>query len=172
MNSTTRTGRFHIVFLFWLAVSVWGGEAREVNPVNKLLAEVLQKDAANPMSEKESRTAAQRKLDSHIVLALKKSRGEPPFDRPTSLDPDLKIAADGRVLADLHAQVSRPLLALIEATGGQVVNSFEAAHSIRAWVPLTQMEALASRSDVQFISPAAEATTNNSGAPSGGSSKP
>ena len=124
------------------------------------------------MNEKESRTAAQKKLDSHIVLALKKSRREPPSDKPTSLDPDLAIEADGRVLVDLNAKVSAELLAQIENTGGKVINSFEAARAIRALVPLAQMEALASRADVQFISPAAQATTNSGDAAPGGNLKP
>ena len=38
---------------------------------------------AGERDEKEARTEAQKKLDSHIVLAIKKSRGEPPFDKPT-----------------------------------------------------------------------------------------
>src|SRR3954471_5751490 len=41
-------------------------------------------------SDKESIPAAiLQKLDTQIVLALKKSRGEPPFDRPTTLQPDI-----------------------------------------------------------------------------------
>lgn len=100
---------------------------------------------------------AQRKLDSHIVLALKKLRGEPPFDKPTQLDPDLAIEADGRVLIDLDARVSKELLERIQAVGGKVINSFESAHAIRALVPLKQMEALAARPDVTFITPAVQA---------------
>jgi len=98
------------------------------------------------------------------VLALKKSRGESPFDKPTQLDPDLAIEADGRVLVDLNATVSKELLARIESDGGKVINSFEASHAIRALVPLTRMEPLASRADIKFISPAAQATTDGGGA--------
>ena len=116
------------------------------------------------MDEKASRTAAQMKLDSHIVLALKKIRGEPPFDKPNQLDPDLAIEADGRVLVDLNATVTKELLARIESEGGKVIHSFEAARAIRALVPLTRMEALASRADITFIAPAAQAITNHGGA--------
>ena len=122
--------------------------------------------------EKELRTAAQKKLDSHIVMALKKSRKEPPFDKPTPLDPDLVIEADGRVLVDITAAVSKELLARIESDGGKVINSFEAARAIRALVPLGRMEALASRPDVQFIAPAAQVTTNRGDAAQASSIKP
>lgn len=116
--------------------------------------------AGEPQNEKESRTAAQKKLDSHLVLALKKSRSEPPFDKPTSLDPDLVIEPDGRVQVDLTATVSSALLEQITKAGGTVVSSFESAKAIRARIPLGQLEALAARADVIFISPAAQATTN------------
>lgn len=128
--------------------------------------------ASEIVNEKESRTAAQKKLDSHIVMALKKSRGEPPFDKPTALDPDLVIEADGRVLVDLNATVSRKLLEHIGKNGGRIINSFEASRAIRALVPLARMEALASRADIQFISPAAQATTNTGGAAQGSNIKP
>lgn len=118
---------------------------------------------AEASQEKASRTAAQLKLDSHLVLALKKSRGEPPFDKPTMLDPDLAIAADGRVMVDLNATVSGPLLARIEGGGGTVINSFAEARAIRALVPLSRIEGLAADPDVVFISPAAQAVTNIGG---------
>ena len=111
--------------------------------------------------EKAARTDAQKKLDSQIVLALKKQRGEPPFDKPTTLQPDLTIQPDGRVLVDLQATVSPALLEQIRTGGGEVINSFEAARSVRARIALSQMEAIAARPDVVFVSPAAGATTNN-----------
>lgn len=103
---------------------------------------------------------AQRKLDSHIVLALRKSRGEPPFDKPTTLDPGLAIEPDGRVLVDLDACVSKELLERIQAVGGKIINSFKSAHAIRALVPLTEMEPLAARPDIKFVAPAVQATSD------------
>ena len=122
--------------------------------------------------EPPSHAPAEAKLDSHIVLALKKSRGQPPFDRPTQLDPDLVIEADGRVLVDLTASVSKELLACIESDGGKIINSFETARAIRALVHLSRMETLASRADIQFIAPAAQATTNAGGAARGANLPP
>lgn len=117
-------------------------------------------DIARLQQEKSVRTAAQQKLDSNIVLALKKSRREPPFDQPTAVQPSLTIRPDGSVLVDLDATVSMELLEHIARLGGQVVNSFAAAQAVRAHVPLGQLEALATRADIKFISPAAAATTN------------
>jgi hypothetical protein len=104
--------------------------------------------------EKSLPAATLKKLDGQIVLALKKSRGEPPFDKPTSLEPDIPVKHAGRVLVDMEASVSRQLLDQIAFVGGQVINGSETATSLRAMVPLSQLETLASRADVKSISPA------------------
>ena len=116
--------------------------------------------AAMPQGEKESRTPAQQKLDSHLVMALKKSRGEPPFDKPTTFDPDLAVDAAGQVTVDIKAAVTPALLGQISASGGQVLSSFEAMKAVRARVPLAQVESLAALPEVTFIAPAAQASTN------------
>ena len=95
-----------------------------------------------------------KKLDAQIVLALKQSRGQPPFDQPTSLQPDIPAKIAGRVLVDVKASVSRGLLDQVALVGGQVVKGSETATTFQAWVPLSQLETLALRSDVKFISPA------------------
>lgn len=110
--------------------------------------------------EKAARTKAQDKLDSQIVLALKKSRGEPPFDRPTQLQVQVPVDAEGRVLVDIKANVSAGLLAALENLGGKVIGSYPAFGAIRASVPLEGLEKLALRADVQSCRLAARATTH------------
>jgi len=95
-----------------------------------------------------------KKLDTQLVLALKKSRGEPPFDKPTSLEPNIPVKHNGRVLVDMQATVSTALLNRIVLVGGWVDNSSATATTLRAWVPFSQLEALAARADVKSISPA------------------
>jgi len=96
-----------------------------------------------------------KKLDPQIVLALKKSRGQPPFDKPTTLEPDIPVKDDtGRVLVDVEASISTQLSNQVSVLGGQVIKSSETATTFRAMVPLLQLETLAGRADVKFISPA------------------
>ena len=95
-----------------------------------------------------------KKLDTQLVLALKKRRGEPPFDKPTSLEPDIPFKHNGRVLVDMEATVSRGLLNHIVLVGGWVDNSSATTTTLRAMVPFSQLEALAGRADVKSISPA------------------
>src|SRR5262249_7492099 len=56
--------------------------------------------------------------------------------------------------------VTPALLDEIVALGGTVESSFPAYGAIRAWIPLLAAETLANRSDVTFIKPAAQGTTN------------
>jgi hypothetical protein len=110
--------------------------------------------------EKSLPAATLKKLDAQIVLALKKSRGEPPFDKPTSLEPDIPIKDGSSVLIDLDSTVSDDLLTQIALIGGKVVTSPDPAHTIRAMVPLSQLETLAGRADVKSISPARPSITS------------
>jgi hypothetical protein len=110
--------------------------------------------------EKEERTALQRKIDSQLLFAGKASRNEPVAEGIEKIEVDLDHDVAGRVMVDLEADVSEELLATIEAAGGKVFNSFAEYRSIRAALPLTELESLSSRNDVEFISPAARAERN------------
>jgi len=95
-----------------------------------------------------------KKLDTQLVLALKKMRGESPFDKPASLEPDIPFKHNGRVLVDLEARVSTVLLSQIVRTGGWVDHSSVTPTTLRAMIPFSQLEALADRADIKSISPA------------------
>ena len=103
--------------------------------------------------------AARAKLDDQLLLALRKSRGEPPFDRPTSLEPAIPVKDGDRVLVDIQGSVSKPLLDQVTLMGGALPDKSESTSALRAMVPLSQLETLASRPDVQFISPAKVSVT-------------
>ena len=109
----------------------------------------------NASDSKSVSASALKKLDTQLVLALKKSRGEPPFDKPTSLEPDIPFPKhNGRVLVDMEATVSKGLLNHIVLVGGWVDISSATTTTLRAMVPFSQLEALAGRADIKFISPA------------------
>src|SRR5439155_20126334 len=100
------------------------------------------------LQEKASWTPTQRKLESQLIHALKKNRGQPFAARASRLRMDLAVRADGRVLVDITANVTPELLALIQRGGGQVINSFSRYRAIRAIVPVGQLETLSRRDDV------------------------
>jgi hypothetical protein len=110
------------------------------------------------LGEKESRTAAQKKIDSQLLYALKQKRGETegvPTER-------IKIELDGkgRALVDVTAKVSAQIANHIRKLGGIVVSEEPQYHAIRAMLALEKLESLAGRKDVSFIAPAAQSMNN------------
>ena len=103
---------------------------------------------------------AKEKLDGQLLLALRKSRSQPPFDKPTSLEPAIPIKEGDRVLVDIEGSVSKALLDQVQLRGGALPKSSSSNTVVRAMVPLLQLENLALRDDVKFISPAKLSVTN------------
>ena len=98
--------------------------------------------------QKAQRTAAQRKLSSHLLDAWRTGRGQP--------------AADEWVTVDIRADVTPAVLERIETLGGTVLNSVPKYRAIRARLPLTALESLATLDAVQSIRPADQAQTRGS----------
>jgi hypothetical protein len=98
--------------------------------------------------------AAKSKLDGQLLLALRKSRGEPPFDKPTTLEPQIPIKDGDRVLVDIEGSVSNALVSQVKLGGGALPDNAASTTTLRAMVPLSQLETLATRPDVKSISPA------------------
>lgn len=104
--------------------------------------------------EKASWTAAERKIDSNLVIRAKRARGVPLAAQLPDLQSAVEIDALGTTRVDITATVTNELLALIEALGGSVINSYPQYKAIRAVMPVEQLEALAAEPSVTFIRPA------------------
>ena len=107
--------------------------------------------------------AAKDKLDGQLLLALRKSRGEPPFDKRTSLQPTIPVKDGDRVLVDIEGSISKALLDRVTLMGGALPDNSTSSTRLRAMLPLSQLEALALRTDVKFISPAKVSVTSRIG---------
>jgi hypothetical protein len=105
-------------------------------------------------SEKRSRSPAQRQIDSQLLYELKKYRGQAIAQGVSNLKTGFEISTVGRVLVDIQARVTDELLQKIENSGGKIINSFAEYNAIRASIPLSQLEVLASLDDINFIQPA------------------
>jgi hypothetical protein len=106
-----------------------------------------------------ARTPIQQKIDSNLLAAIRVSHGEPVAANAPAVQPDLKIDADGKVLVDIAANVTRELLQQIEDAGGEILNRFELYNAIRARLPLAQIESLAGSADVRVINRATKSET-------------
>lgn len=98
------------------------------------------------------------KLDNDLVLVVKQSRGESPFDKPTTVQPDV-YKFGGRVLVEIQGTISRELSDQITSLGGQLVAGWGTVTTFRAWIPFAQLETLAGRADIRSISAARPSVT-------------
>lgn len=138
-----------ILGLFGLAV--FAGQAAAQAP--RLSEEALTQIRVL-QQEKASRTPAQRKIASRLLLAAKRSRGDALFNALPDLRTTVEVDRRGMTLVDVRAEVSAGFLRRIEELGGEVVNSFPHFRAVRARLPLAAVETLAASPVVVSIRPA------------------
>ncbi len=113
-------------------------------------------------AEKDARTPAQNKLDSHLLYGARKHRGESPVPGIETLQVDVPAMDEkGRVTVEIRGNVTGDLLAEIDKLGGKTLSSFPKDRNITAAVPLQRLEKLAAHESVEFIQlpPPAQANT-------------
>jgi uncharacterized repeat protein (TIGR01451 family) len=106
--------------------------------------------------EKESRNVEQQKIDSQLLYAMKLERGDHVGAAVPSLKAESINPEDGKVVVDISCQLGGYLLEDIGALGGEVLNVVPGYNSVRARVPLDQLEAIARHPQVVFIQPKQE----------------
>lgn len=134
---------------------------KDANSDEKTLSpQVLQQIAALDR-EKESRTPAQRKVDSRLLYQAKMERKQAIADGVPTLDTGIKVDYYGFVDVDISANVNEKLLSVLRGMSAEIIFSAPQYKSVTARMPLAEVENLAARSDVYFIMPKQEAMTSN-----------
>jgi hypothetical protein len=108
------------------------------------------------LAEKARRTPAQKKLDSHLLFAVKLARGEAlpgGVDVRRPVQAMVKPDAQGRAVVEIRAQVDDGLLAALRRLGAEVLASRPEAGEVRARLALGSLEAAAALPGVRFIRP-------------------
>ena len=118
------------------------------------------KENDQPGREKESRTPAQKKIDSQLLYAIYQMRGQARKKGTPTAEIRLRKDEKGRVLVDVRAQVTEKLVSRITKLGGAVVSRSESYHSLLAYLALGKLETLAKYREVVFIGPASESVTH------------
>lgn len=111
-------------------------------------------------AEKESRTPAQRKIDSQLHYAQKRQAGKFAAAGVATLESGVEIDFENSTVVDIDATVSKALIARIRKSGGEVLHASEKDGSIQARLPISAVEDIAETSEVTFISPAHKAEVN------------
>lgn len=110
--------------------------------------------------EKESRTPAQRKIDSRLLYTVKMARSEAIADGVPTLETDLRVDEKGFVEVDITANVGEKLLVALREMNAEISVVLPQYRSITARVPLVEIENLAARPEMIFIQPKMEAATS------------
>ncbi|HST23344.1 MAG TPA: hypothetical protein VLR90_19675, partial [Blastocatellia bacterium] len=113
------------------------------------------------IAAKQARAPEQRKIDSNLLAAIKVNRGEAIAANAPDLRPDVRLEANGKVLVDITANVTDGLLEQLKASGAEDVLAFKQYGSIRARIPLLQLEFLAGSPNIKSIIRAVEAQTQS-----------
>jgi hypothetical protein len=111
-------------------------------------------------AEKRSRTPAQNKLASQLLVTAKLRRSDPAVAALTSLPPRLPLRSNGMVRVDIKTSVDNTVLARINTLGGQVLSSVPRFDAVQADLPIDDVEKLAELPQVRWILPALGALTN------------
>ena len=109
------------------------------------------------LEEKEARTAAQQKVDSQLLYAIKMRRGEKIARNVQSLSVDVGADAGGLVTVEITAKIDDQLLESLRGMRAEVSHVFPQYNMLRAVVSLDQLETIASFPQVRFIQPKQEA---------------
>ena len=119
------------------------------------------------LAEKDSRTPAQRKIDSNLLYAVKMNRGEAIAAGVRSLETGVDVAEGGGVIVDIVANGPDSLEQTILDLGGAIIDLEPRYRSLRARLPLQKVEELAANPSVVFIQPKQEARLNRIPLPPG-----
>jgi hypothetical protein len=143
------------VFVSFLLVGILSG----ANSVKAMSGSGVALQDQGPF-EKESRTPAQRKIDSQLLYEIYRRRGEAAQKNVPPGKTRVKIDEIGRALVDVRGEVTPGLEKQLIGLGGTIVSTSVEYRSIVAWVPLLKLYQLAENEAVRAIEPPAEATTN------------
>jgi hypothetical protein len=113
------------------------------------------------IAEKRSRTRTQRKISSQLLYAAKMQRGLRITPFIETLEVPVEVSSDGMTTVDITARVTGNLVERIEELGGRVLNAFPQSNSLRARLPVVQLETIAALEEVRFIQPKQVAFTTS-----------
>lgn len=111
--------------------------------------------------EKESRNAAQQKIDSQLLYAIKNADGRAALEGLPTLQTAIHPDAAGNVGVDIRVDITQEFLARLEKSGAKIIYRSSELRTVVAEVPLGSIESLAAMPSVHFIQPKEEGGPNS-----------
>src|SRR4051812_15307356 len=109
------------------------------------------------LREKETRTPAERKIDSQLLYARRMQLGVPIAPGVQTLEVDIPKADDGHVVVDVKANLTAALMLQVNGLSGEVQKTGDS--ELQMHVSLDQIEVIAEQPDVLFVQPRQRSTT-------------
>jgi hypothetical protein len=105
---------------------------------------------ADILSAKAQFTQGQQKMDSGLAFAAMAATGQLNGASYAGAVPNMATDASGNVVVDIRGSAT-DIVTMVNALGGQVISSYPQYGSVRAGMPLTNMEYLASSASVTQV---------------------
>ena len=105
------------------------------------------------LAEKESRTPAQKKIDSRLLYAMRLRRGLDAAPGVPVLQTGIALDSAQTTEVNITATVTARLLESLQKVGARIIDTYPWARSIRARVPISALEPIAADPAVYFVGP-------------------
>src|SRR5580698_4160320 len=147
-----------ITFLLLCIISLLGQSSfGQVTPQTMQQIQLL-------LQEKNSRTPAQRKIDSRLLQAVRENRGQQMVQGVALDRVNVNADASGTLSVDISANITDAFLSKLTAAGGKIIYASAEYHTVRAIVNLKSVESIAAYPEVKFIEPAVKSMVVDAGA--------
>lgn len=153
-----------VTIIFFSIIFAASNGFAQNNKSRKISSETLRQISA-VLQEKQQRVSQKRRqptgeISSQLATAVKEAKGEnlvSGIDAPKS---DLVKNDKGYVAVSIEAEVSKELLSYIESIGGEVIFASSEDNFLQAYVPLSEVENLATQNKVKKIDAAQKVKIN------------
>lgn len=124
------------------------------------LSEKAQRQMQALLEQKTHRTPTQEKVDPNLIVSVQQQAPSAQAEAFAGITMNVQMDERRRVLVDVRGKITPEVEQRIETSGGAIVFSAPADQSVRAWVPLRSIEAVAELPTVTYVESAVRATTH------------
>jgi uncharacterized protein (TIGR03437 family) len=123
---------------------------------DKVISVAVEQQIRALVEEKNSRSVVQQKIDSQLLYAMKMYRGEEIAPGINQITVNVETDSNGRTDVDITGNVRSNLTEELFALGAEIIATYPNYNSVRATVPLAELEAIAALPEVRFVQPKQE----------------
>lgn len=125
------------------------------------IGERAQRQIEALLEQKQNRTPEQQKMDPNLVVGAQQQTQKAQVEGISTVATEIQLDERRRALVDIRGTVTAEILQKIEQVGGEIIFSSASDQSIRAHVPLRNLEEFAGMTEVTYIESAVESATHH-----------